>query len=183
MFRRLFPFLLQTLLAGLVVDLGLYTMHRLSHTVFWLWRLHAVHHGAERLYALNGERRHPLHFLLEGTPGLLAAGLLGAPPEAMACFLAVFHIHLFLQHGNLAYRAGWLRYLFAVAENHRWHHRKAHMESQVNFRGFFALWDHLFGTAFHQTGTVAADGVGIEEAPDFPTTYLSQLTYHFEANR
>lgn len=178
---RDWPFLLQALLAGVVVDFCIYVMHRLSHSVTWLWRLHAVHHGAERLYTLNGERRHPLHFLVEGTPGLVIAGLLGAPAEAMACFLTVFHIHLLFQHGNIAYRAGWLRFVFAVAENHRWHHRKAYEESRVNYGGFFAVWDHLFGTALHQPGAVAAEGVGIDDAPNFPKTYLSQLAYPFEA--
>lgn len=178
---RHWPFLLQVLLAGLVVDLGLYFMHRLSHRVSWLWRFHAVHHGPERLYSLNGERRHPLHFLIEGTPGLLGAGLLGAPAEAMACFLTLFHIHLLLQHGNIAYRAGWLRFVFAVAENHRWHHRKAFQESQVNFGGLFAFWDHFFGTSFQPEEQVEADGVGIDEEPDFPRTYLGHLRYPFIA--
>lgn len=178
---RHWPLAVQALLAGLIVDLGLYVMHRMSHSITWLWRFHAVHHGAERLYALNGERRHPVHFLLEGAPGLIAAGLLGVPSEAMACFLAVFHIHLLLQHGNIAYRAGLLRFVFAVAENHRWHHRKAHKDSQVNFGGLFAIWDHLFGTAFHHEEPVCADGVGIQEEPNFPKSYLGQLAYPFEA--
>ncbi|WP_422822321.1 sterol desaturase family protein [Vreelandella nanhaiensis] len=34
-------------------------MHRASHRIGWLWRLHAPHHSAERLYWLNGKRRHP----------------------------------------------------------------------------------------------------------------------------
>lgn len=174
------PLALQALTAGLVVDLGLYVMHRLSHHVPWLWRLHAVHHGAERLYALNGERRHPLHFLVEGAPGLLAAALLGVPPEAMAFFLALFHLHLLLQHGNIAYRAGWLRNVFAVAENHRWHHRKAYEESQVNFGGLFAFWDLLFGTAFQGVEPLGADEVGIEEEPEFPKGYFEQLAFPFK---
>lgn len=178
---RDWPLLLQALVAGVVVDFCIYVMHRLSHSLSWLWRLHAVHHGAERLYTLNGERRHPLHFLVEGTPGLIIAGLLGAPAEAMACFLTIFHVHLLLQHGNIAYRAGWLRFVFAVAENHRWHHRKAYKEAQVNYGGFFAVWDHLFGTALHQTGAVAAEEVGIDDVPEFPKSYLSQLAYPFEA--
>jgi len=174
------PLVMQVLLAGLVVDLGLYVMHRLSHAIPWLWRFHAIHHGPERLYALNGERRHPLHFLIEGSPGLLIAGLLGVPPMVMACFLAIFHLHLLLQHGNIAYRAGWLRFAFAVAENHRWHHRKAAADSSVNFGGFFAIWDHLFRTSFSDEGKVEPDGVGIEEEPDFPKGYLAQLAYPFK---
>ncbi|CAD0264297.1 hypothetical protein DENIT_20187 [Pseudomonas veronii] len=32
----------------------------------WLWRFHMVHHSAERLYWMNGERGHPLHAALMG---------------------------------------------------------------------------------------------------------------------
>jgi sterol desaturase/sphingolipid hydroxylase (fatty acid hydroxylase superfamily) len=58
------PLWSQLLLVAAVFDLGLYAVHRLSHAVSWLWRLHAPHHSAERLYWLNGERRHPLHAAL-----------------------------------------------------------------------------------------------------------------------
>src|SRR3990167_5851331 len=62
---RLFPIesllWLQLLLVIAVLDLSLYVMHRISHRVHWLWRFHMPHHSAERLYWMNGERRHPLH--------------------------------------------------------------------------------------------------------------------------
>ena len=43
------PAWVQMLLAGAIVDFGLYAMHRFSHRQAWAWRLHAIHHGAERL--------------------------------------------------------------------------------------------------------------------------------------
>ncbi len=42
------PIRFQILLAGAVIDLGLYSMHRLSHRIDWLRRLHALHHSSER---------------------------------------------------------------------------------------------------------------------------------------
>ena len=64
------PLWSQLLLVAAVFDIGLYAVHRVSHAVPWLWRLHAPHHSAERLYWLNGERRHPLHAALMAAPGL-----------------------------------------------------------------------------------------------------------------
>ena len=81
------PIALQVLLAGAIIDLGLYAMHRLSHQVPWLWRLHAIHHSAERLYWMNGDRRHPLSALLLAGPGLVAAVLLGAPAGVISAWL------------------------------------------------------------------------------------------------
>ena len=63
------PVALQILLAGTIIDLGIYLVHRCSHRTAWLWALHAPHHSPERLYWLNGERRHPLHALLMAGPG------------------------------------------------------------------------------------------------------------------
>jgi hypothetical protein len=40
-------------LALLVAELGHYAFHRLSHESPLVWRLHAVHHSAPRLYWLN----------------------------------------------------------------------------------------------------------------------------------
>jgi sterol desaturase/sphingolipid hydroxylase (fatty acid hydroxylase superfamily) len=36
------PMWAQVLLAGMIMDMGLYTMHRASHVVAFLWRLHST---------------------------------------------------------------------------------------------------------------------------------------------
>ncbi len=44
------PFFAQVLLAALLVEFTSYWSHRLHHHVPALWRLHALHHGSERMY-------------------------------------------------------------------------------------------------------------------------------------
>lgn len=164
----------QILLAGAVLDVGLYTMHRISHTNPALWRLHAIHHSAERLYWLNSERRHPVSALVLAAPGLAALLLLGATPEAVGAWLAILTIHLAFQHSNLDYRVGPLRWLVGVAEVHRWHHKREYEDAQVNFGEFWMIWDVLFGT-FHPGGARLGDGeVGLRDR-GFPTGYTAQL--------
>ncbi|MGE0673556.1 MAG: sterol desaturase family protein [Methylibium sp.] len=58
-------YLVQVFAAGVPLDLSLYVMHRLSHRHGLLWRLHSIHHSSNRLYWLNGERRHPLHLAFQ----------------------------------------------------------------------------------------------------------------------
>ena len=118
------PLIGQMLLAGLVIDLGLYAMHRFSHRVRWAWKLHAIHHSAERLYWLNGERRHPLSALLMAGPGLGLTVALGAPPLVISAWLTLMSVQLAFQHANLDYRVGPLRRWLGVAEVHRWHHKR-----------------------------------------------------------
>ena len=91
------PLWLQLLFVATGSDLSLYGMHRASHRIGWLWRLHAPHHSAERLYWLNGERRHPLHAALMAGPGLISLLLLGAPSAVVATWLGILTVHLAFQ--------------------------------------------------------------------------------------
>lgn len=176
------PFWAQLLLAGGVIDLGLYVMHRLSHRFDWLWRLHAAHHSPQRLYWLNGERRHPFSALLLGAPGILAAVGLGAPPLVISAWLTLLTVHLAFQHANLDYQLGPLRYVLGVAEIHRWHHKRDYEDAQVNFGEFWMFWDHLFGTFHDRANGVVAGEVGLRE-PGFPDNYLGQLRWPFVGAR
>lgn len=168
----------QVLLAGAILDLGLYAMHRLSHRVDWLWRLHAIHHSAERLYWMNGERRHPLSALLLAAPGLSAAAILGAPPAVVSAWLALLSVHLAFQHANLDYSLGPLRRWIGGAELHRWHHKREFEDAQVNFGEFWLLWDRLFGSLHDETTRLPSDAVGLRE-PAFPQRYFAQLAWPF----
>lgn len=172
------PVVLQILLAGAILDLGLYGMHRLSHRVPWLWRLHAVHHSAERLYWMNGERRHPLSAVVLAAPGIAAVAWAGAPPVIASAWLAVLAVHLAFQHANVDYSLGPFRHWLGVAETHRWHHKREYEDAQVNFGEFFMLWDRAFGTYARPPGAVRAGEVGLREA-EVPTTYAAQLLWPF----
>lgn len=169
----------QLLLAGVIIDVGLYAMHRVSHRYAWAWRLHAIHHSAERLYWLNGERRHPLSALLMAGPGIGVTVALGAPPQVLSAWLALLSVQLAFQHANLDYRVGPLRRWLGVAEVHRWHHKREYEDAQVNFGEFFVVWDRLFGTFHDRPEPLAANAVGLRE--DMPSDYLAQLIWPFRS--
>lgn len=172
------PVALQILAAGAIIDAGLYAMHRLSHHVPWLWRLHAIHHSAERLYWMNGERRHPLSAVLMAAPGLITVVVLGAPPAVVSAWLTLLSVHLAFQHANLDYTVGPLRALLGVAESHRWHHKREYEDAQVNFGEFWLVWDHLFKTYRAPVARMAASDVGLRDR-EFPAGYAAQLRWPF----
>ena len=152
-------------------------MHWLSHRVDWLWRLHALHHSAERLYWLNGERRHPLSALLLASPSLLILVCLGAPSPLVGTWFCIVAVHLAFQHANLDYTVGGLRAVLGVAEVHRWHHKREYEEAQVNFGEFWMLWDHLFRTYRFAKNGVHAGEVGIRAT--MPNRYWAQIKWPF----
>lgn len=172
------PMIVQILLAGLVMDLGLYTMHRVSHANDFLWRLHAIHHSPERVYWLNGGRRHPLSALVLAAPGLTVLLIAGATPIAVGAWLSFMSAHLVFQHANLDYRLGPLRNLFGVAEMHRWHHKRAFEDAQVNFGEVFLVWDRLFGTFHDASGGPQIGDVGLRD-DSVPGPYWQQLWWPF----
>lgn len=176
------PVALQILLATLIVDVGLYAVHRASHGSGSLWKLHAIHHSPRRVYWLNGQRRHLVHELLEGAPGLLVLFALGAPPITYACAVAIVTAHLMFQHGNIDYRVGPLRYVFAVAELHRWHHQRLWQDVQGNYGAVFSMWDWIFGTALHKQGDAPLD-VGMDDEPDLPEDWSGQQIWPFRRRR
>ena len=176
------PLWLQLLLVIAVLDLSLYVMHRISHRVHWLWRFHMPHHSAERLYWMNGERRHPLHAVLMASPGLVILFASGAPSAVVATWFGVLTVHLAFQHSNLDYRVGWLRHIIGVAEIHRWHHKRDFEDAQVNFGEFLMVWDRIFGTFYDSLGKLGQAEVGLHET-DYPKNYLGQLIEPFEHDR
>ena len=176
------PFAVQVILALVVIDFFLYAVHRWSHENSFLWRFHALHHSSEQLYWLNGEKRHPLHQIMEGLPGITVVMLLGAPAPAVVAALTILALNMMLQHGNIDYRAGILRRVFSVAELHRWHHLRDAERSKVNFGAWLVAWDMIFGTYSDPAGQVSwnksKNEIGIEES--HPQTYLGQFLYPFK---
>ena len=170
------PLAVQVALALLGKDLFVYGAHRLLHRA--LWRVHAIHHSAPRLYWLNAWRAHPLEGLLTATFALAPLVLLGAPAEVALyawAFTAVFGL---VQHSNIELRGGALNWIFATAELHRWHHSRDPREADRNFGQIFILWDTLFGTRYLPD---RAPPVTVGIAADFPSGYAAQLAAPFQA--
>lgn len=173
------PLLVQVIAAILLLDLGISAMHHLSHRVHALWRFHAVHHAAERLYGLNGWMKHPLHQLLETGAGMTPLLLLGVTQPVAAAVAFCVAIQLLLQHANADYRIGPFKYVIATAEAHRFHHLRG-VAGDVNFGLFTTLWDHLMGSFRYQAEAAprAPDAVGL--APSMSArSYAAQLVAPF----
>ena len=178
------PLVGQLALALVAGELGIYGAHRLLHQRPLLWRLHAVHHSAERLYWLNASRSHPLDVVVKHGGFMVIVALLGAPETVIAAAALFTAVHAPLQHSNVAVRAGPFNLLLATAELHRWHHAPG-SAANVNYGGNLILWDLVFRT-YHRPPGVSCTEVGLGEsggpagdasraAGDFPRNYLGHL--------
>lgn len=162
-------------IAVVLVLVGQYWGHRLTHRVPFLWRFHAVHHSIERMDWVAAARLHPVDqaftqaftvipLVLLGYDGITVAGV-----GVAVVFLALF------QHANVRLRFPGLRWIVNTPEWHHWHHAIDPAAHDRNF-GFPAV-DVLFRTAYlpkHATPT----GFGTHD-PVPQDGYLRQLAHPF----
>lgn len=173
----------QLCVAAVIAELGQYWVHRIAHEREFLWRLHATHHSAPRLYWLNAGRFHPLDtFIQYGSEATLLI-LCGAGPELMTVFTVYEVVLGLLQHSNVDVRLGPLNYVFSMAELHRWHHSRDLKEANTNYGSNIILWDLVFGTFFYPKGSRPSPDIGIADMPRFPMSYLAQVLSPFTWKR
>jgi sterol desaturase/sphingolipid hydroxylase (fatty acid hydroxylase superfamily) len=170
------PALLQLGLALWVAELGHYWYHRLAHERALLWRLHAAHHSAQRLYWLNATRFHPLDLFALISVETLPLLLLGIDRRALLAYLVFRAVYGQIQHCNIELRIpAPLNWLFSSHELHRWHHSELPREANHNYAATLSCWDLLFGTYFRPADRAFRGAVGIADLPRFPKGYLAQL--------
>jgi sterol desaturase/sphingolipid hydroxylase (fatty acid hydroxylase superfamily) len=176
---RTWPLVAQLALALVVAELPQYWLHRWQHEHDLLWRFHAVHHSAPRLYWLNAARFHPLDLGLLYLVGYVPLVLLGCPGEVVLLFALFDAVFGMLQHSNLAVRLGPLNWIFSMAEPHRWHHSRTLVEANSNYGSNLIVWDLVFGTFFLPRDREPPEAIGIADMTDFPRGYLAQLAAPF----
>lgn len=174
------PLLAQLILALVLADFALSFLHYLSHRLPLLWRLHSIHHGVARLNGFNGLVRHPLHQVVDlvlGTAPLVIAGM----PTNVAVLLGfAISVHLILQHSNVAYELGPFRNQLSIGRVHHLHHVNWGRDGDCNFGLFLTVWDRLLGTFQAEPARpITARDMGIDDAPNFPKSYLEQLVFPF----
>jgi sterol desaturase/sphingolipid hydroxylase (fatty acid hydroxylase superfamily) len=177
------PLLAQLALALLVAELAQYWWHRLQHEREILWRVHAVHHSAPRLYWLNAARFHPLDLGVLYAVGYLPLIVLGCPEEVILLFALFDAVFGMLQHCNIDVALGALNGVFSMAEPHRWHHSRLLAEANSNYGSNLIVWDRVFGTFFLPGDRAAPAAIGIGDMPAFPPGYLAQLASPFRWRR
>ncbi|GAA3245932.1 sterol desaturase family protein [Streptomyces labedae] len=176
------PFAFQVVFAVMAADLGITLVHFASHKVGVLWRFHAVHHSVKRFYGFNGLMKHPLHQTVELTAGVTPLLAIGLPVDVASVLALIVAVQLLLQHSNVDYRVGALRYVLSLNEGHRFHHLKWAGVGDVNFGLFTLVWDRLLGTYTYDPGRqFSSDDLGMAAKPCFPDGYLAQLAEPFHA--
>jgi sterol desaturase/sphingolipid hydroxylase (fatty acid hydroxylase superfamily) len=161
--------------AAVIVLLGSYWGHRLSHTVPLLWRFHAVHHSIEEMDWLASGRLHPLDQAFTQACFLTPLIVLGYGGGAFGGVAVLFTALAIFQHSNTRLRFPGLRWVINTPQWHHWHHSSHEEARDKNFG--VPVVDRIFGTAYMPKGVYATE-FGIPD-PVPATSYVRQMAYPF----
>lgn len=166
------PFAVQLFLALLSTDLCQYALHRLFHTVPYLWRFHAVHHSTRSMDWLAGSRQHLVDVVGTRVFVYLPLFVLGFSPGVFYAYVGIVAVHAVLNHTNTRLRYGWLEWFVVSPRIHHWHHAHDPAAYDKNFCVHFPWIDRLFGT-YYAPGDAWPEHTGLDDAA-FPRGFLAQ---------
>ena len=162
-------------LAAVLVVLGNYWGHRLTHGVPFLWRFHAVHHSIEQMDWVASGRLHPFDQSFTQAVTILPLFLLGYGGGVFAGVAVFVTLLALFQHANVRLRFPVVRWIINTPEWHHWHHA---IDAKANDKNFgLPIIDRIFGTAYLPKGE-RPTGFGIHD-PVPEVGYLRHLAYPF----
>ncbi len=173
------PVWLQLVALFIIADFIQWNVHRLLHRVPWLWEFHKVHHSVKEMGFSAHLRFHWMETIVYKSVLYIPLAMIGFGIDD---FLLV---HLFtllvghLNHANLNWNYGPLKYVFNNPRMHIWHHSREMPSSHpygINFGLTLSVWDYLFGTA-HIPHSGRDIELGFTDDEGFPQDFFSQVTY------
>ncbi|MSO77984.1 MAG: sterol desaturase family protein [Acidimicrobiia bacterium] len=164
-------------LAVVLVFLGSYWGHRLTHQVPFLWRFHAVHHSIEQMDWVASGRLHPIDSAFTQAMTVLPLFVLGYDAGAFAGVAVFVTLLALFQHANVRLRFPVVRWVINTPEWHHWHHALDEEARDKNFG--LPVVDKIFGTAYMPKGKRPAAFGTTTPVPQYD--YLRQLRFPFTA--
>lgn len=174
-FARIFIFFI-------VVDFTQWCTHRLIHRVEFLWNFHKVHHSVKQMGFAAHLRYHWMEPVIYNSLRYIPLAIIGgfsAQDVAVVHFFTIGIGHL--NHANINWDYGWLKYILNNPKMHIWHHSKAlpiERKNGVNFGLTLSTWDYLFKTNYVPFSGRDIE-IGFEGDENFPKGFIKQELYPF----
>lgn len=164
------PFLLETALVILLIDLWMYLWHRLNHRIDFLWRFHSIHHSDPALDVTTAWRFHYVEIVLSELLRFLVFVFIGAEIQDLLLYSMLMTPIIEFHHSNVSIPSAADRVLRLVIPSplmHRIHHSVVRSEHDSNYGSMLSLWDRLFGSfKLKKDIQTMAIGLSNESAPE-----------------
>lgn len=133
------------ILCLLADDLSHYWVHRLNHTVRFMWASHVVHHSSEH-FNLGTSLRLDWVSKLYKPLFYLWIPALGIHPEMLLLCYGIETIYQFFLHTSYCPRFIWLEKILITPKQHEMHHSRNVEYLDKNHGAIFSLFDKIFGS-------------------------------------
>lgn len=162
----------QIIIFFLIYDFVQWVVHVVLHRVPFLWKFHKVHHSVTEMGFAAHLRYHFLEAFVYDIVKFMFITYLFNFQIHHAFWIYYFTTLIgHLNHANLGWDYGPLKYLLNNPKMHIWHHAKDLPSSHphgMNFGLTLSIWDYIFRTNYipEDGRDIALGFPGIEEYPD-----------------
>lgn len=178
------PLWVQFIVFFVVKDFIEWNIHRLLHNVPWLWEFHKLHHSIEELDWIGNFRFHWGEVVVYKTLSYLPLAILGVNGTVILIIAVIGTLVQDLNHANVPFDYGPLRYVLNSPKMHVWHHDvELHGKGGQNFGIVLSLWDWLFGTVYWPAEQEQPNRLGFNGMENYPRGVLGRLVYPFWKRR
>ena len=141
------PYWAKFIISFLLLDVLIYTWHRLNHIFPGLWKAHELHHQEKELNIFSTFHFAPQEILYSTVWKSIIYPALGILPEAFFLYNAVFFLVILFHHSNYKMSHVWDKIVSAIIVTpglHHLHHSVILKESNSNYGSVFSFWDRIF---------------------------------------
>lgn len=173
------PNWIQFVLFFILYDFVQWGVHNLLHRIPWLWKFHKVHHSVREMGFAAHLRFHFMESVVYTIFKFLLLAYLFNFKITDAYWIYFFATLIgHLNHANIGWDYGPLKYILNNPKMHIWHHAKHLPESHpkgMNFGITLSIWDYLFGTSYVPSSGRDIE-LGFEDIENYPDSFI-ELQY------
>ncbi|WP_422090001.1 sterol desaturase family protein [Tenacibaculum ovolyticum] len=175
-----FPLWARLLLFLVIIDFVQWFTHTLLHRYDFLWNFHKVHHSVKEMGFAAHLRYHWMEPVLYNSMKYIPLAIIGGFTAKDIALVHFFNITIgHLNHANINWDYGFLKYILNNPKMHIWHHAKElpiERRKGVNFGITLSIWDYIFKTNYipHSGRNIE---IGFSGDERFPKDFLNQEIY------
>jgi len=181
-----FPYWLRIFTFFIIIDFVQWYTHTLLHKYEFLWNFHKVHHSVKEMGFAAHLRYHWMEPVVYKSMKYIPLAIMGGFTAQDVAIVHFFNITIgHLNHANINWDYGFLKYVLNNPKMHIWHHAKELPEDRkngVNFGITLSIWDYLFKTNYIPYSGRDIE-IGFNGDEKFPNSFIGQELYPLGNNQ
>lgn len=143
--------ILKYIFSLLIIDFATYWIHRMLHTVPFLWEFHKFHHSGKVMSLILLNRVHPMETTFRAFFYIIIGLLMGNSYDSSVFLGYLTQILSNIHHSKIPWKFGKIGdYVIVSPYAHLVHHSNHPDHYNKNLGFLTPMWDRVFGTWYHK---------------------------------